>query len=155
MTYRILGLDPQPFAHLYGLTDPALAALGAHRMIADSKPGFPDRVELRDAEPGESVLMVNFEHQPAQSPYRASHAIFVIEGAKIPFNRVGEIPSVMATRVLSLRAFDADGMMTDAGLASGAEVEPLIERLLAAPETAYIQAHNATRGCYAARIERA
>ena len=98
---------------------------------------------------------MNFEHQPAATPYRSSHAIFVIEGATQPFDRVCEIPPVMATRVMSLRAFDTDGMMTDAGLASGADLEPLIERLLASPRTAYIHAHNAARGCYAARIERA
>jgi hypothetical protein len=37
----------------------------------------------------------------------------------------------------------------------GAEVEGLIEKLLANPEVAYLQAHFAKRGCYAARIERA
>ena len=155
MTYRILGLDPAPFAGLFGKSDAALAALGARRMIAHAKSGFPDRVELRDAEPGEAVILVNFEHQPAATPFRASHAIFVIEGARTRFDRVGDLPPVMATRVMSLRAFDADGMMTDAALASGAELEPSIERLLDAPDVAYLQAHYATRGCYAARIERA
>ena len=124
-------------------------------MIADSKPGFPDRIELRDAEPGESVILLNFEHQPAATPFRSAHAIFVIEGAKMRFDRVGELPSVVATRMMSLRAFDAEGMMTDAGLASGADVEPLIERPLTTPDTAYLHAHYAIRGCYAARIERA
>ena len=155
MTYRILGLDPTPFAELYGKPDDVLLEAGARRMIADSKPGFPDRIELRDAEPGESVILLNFEHQSAATPYRSAHAIFVIEGAETPFERIDELPSVMATRIMSLRAFDAMGMMTDAGLASGRDVEPLIERLLAAPETAYLHAHYATRGCYAARIERA
>ena len=155
MTYRIFGLDPAPFIHLYGKSDNALLALGARRMIADSKPGYPDRVELRDAEPGESVILLNFEHQSAPTPYRSAHAIFVVEGAKTRFDRVGEMPEVMATRIMSLRAFDAHGMMIDAGLASGAGVEPLILRLLEAPETTHIQAHNAIQGCYAARIERA
>ena len=155
MTYRILGLDPAPFTHLYRKSDEALLALGARRMIADSKPGYPDRVELRDAEPGEPLILLNFEHQAAATPYRSAHAIFVIEGAATRFDRIGELPPTMATRPMSLRAFDAEGMMTDAGLASGAEVEPLIERLLAAPEAAYLHAHYASRGCYAARIERA
>ena len=155
MTYRILGLDPAPFAALYGQSDDALLSHGARRVIADSKPGFPDRVELRDAEPGESVILLNYEHQAAATPYRSAHAIFVIEGAKTRFDGVGALPPVMATRVMSLRAFDGEGMMIDAGLASGAEVEPLIERLLAAPKTVYLHAHYATRGCYAARIERA
>ena len=155
MTYRILGLDPTPFTGLYGKTDAALHALGARRMIADSKPGFPDRVELRDAEPGDAVILVNFEHQSAPTPFRSAHAIFVLEGATTPFDRIGQLPPVMMTRTMSLRAFDAEGMMTDAALVSGEDLEPAIERLLAASEAAYLHAHYATRGCYAARIERA
>ena len=155
MTYRILGLDPTPFTELYGMTDDHLLASGARRLIADSNPGFPDRVELRDAEPGGSVILLNFEHQPAATPFRSAHAIFVIEGAQSRFDRVGELPPVMATRVMSLRAFDDEGMMTDAGLASGEDIEPMIQRLFAVPDTAYLHAHYASRGCYAARIERA
>lgn len=59
MHYRITGLDPAPFRHLYGLPEDALAAQGVKRYIADAKPGFPDRVEIRDAEPGESLLLLN------------------------------------------------------------------------------------------------
>lgn len=104
MTFRITGLDPAPFRPLYGLDDDALAALGAIRMVADSKPGFPDRVELRDAEPGEALLLLNYAHQPADTPYRASHAIFVREGAEAAFEGWGELPHALAIRPLSLRA---------------------------------------------------
>ena len=155
MTYRITGLDPEPFSSLYGLSDKALEARGARRMIADAKPGFPDRVALRDAEPGEAVILLNHEHQPAATPFRASHAIFVIEGETTRFDKIGELPPVMATRTMSLRAFDEAGMMTDGALASGPDLEPFIARLLDDPTTAYIHAHYAARGCYAARIDRA
>jgi hypothetical protein len=155
MTYRITGLDPKPFLGLQGLSDDALRTRGARRMIVDVKPGFPDRIALRDAEPGEAVILLNHEHQPAATPFRASHAIFVIEGETRRFDKVGELPPVMATRTMSIRAFDAHGMMTDGALASGAELEPLIARMLATPETAYLHAHYAARGCYAARIDRA
>lgn len=155
MTYRITGLAPEPFAPLFGKSDAALAALGARRYVADACPGFPDRITLRDAEPGQSVILVNHEHQPAETPFRSRQAIFVLEGAEVAYDRVGEIPPVMGTRMMSLRAFDAAHMMIDAGLAAGAELEPLIGRLLGDPATAYVQAHYATRGCYAARIDRA
>ena len=46
-------------------------------------------------------------------------------------------------------------LMHEADLAMGDEVGPVIERLLANPRTAYIHAHNAKQGCYAARIDRA
>ena len=74
MDFRITGLSAEPFRHLFGLDDDQLAAHGARRMIADKKPGFPDRIELRDAEPGESVLLLNYTHQPADTPFRSSHA---------------------------------------------------------------------------------
>jgi hypothetical protein len=155
MTYRITGLDPAPFLSLYGASDEALATRGARRMIADAKPGYPDRIALRDAEPGEAVILLNHEHQPAATPFRASHAIFVIEGATTRFDRIDELPPVMTTRTMSLRAFDADGMMTDGALASGGDLEPLIARMLSHSATAYLHAHYAARGCYAARIDRA
>lgn len=155
MTFRIMGLPADPFRHLFGLPDEDLARHGAQRVVADKTPGFPDRVELRDAEPGESLLLLNFTHQPADNPYRASHAIFVLEGAKKSYDKIDEVPAVMRSRLLSLRAFDAADMMVGAEVIDGQIVEEGIARLLAVPEVAYLHAHYATRGCYAARIERA
>lgn len=155
MSFRITGLEPETFQPLFGLSDADLGARGVKRYAVDSKPGFPDRVELRDAEPGESVLLLNYVHQPANSPYRASHAIFVVEGAKQRYDRIDEIPAVMRTRILSLRAFDEQGMIMDADVTDGARAEGLVERLLGNRKVAYIQAHYAKYGCYAARIERA
>lgn len=155
MNFRILGLSPAPFRHLYGLSDAALQAHGAQRHVADRVPGFPDRIELRDAEPGETLLLLNYLHQPADTPYRASHAIFVREGAERAYDAVGEVPEVMHRRVISLRAFDAAHGMCGAELAGGDAIAAAITRLLSDSTTAYIQAHYALRGCYAARIERA
>lgn len=155
MDYRITGLSPEPFRHLYGLSDAELAAHGARRYVADSKPGFPDRVEVRDAEPGERLLLVNYAHQPADTPYRSSHAIFVLEGAVTTYDRVNELPEVLRVRQVSLRAFDAGHMMVDAALVNGEALPEVIGRFLADPAVAYLQAHYATRGCYAARVERA
>ncbi len=154
MTFRVTGLDPEPFRHLYGLRDDELAAWGARRYIVDAKPGYPDRVELRDLEPGETALLVNHTHQPADTPYKASHAIFVREGADVPYDAVGALPEVMRLRPLSLRAFDANHLMVDADLVDGTRAEKVIERFFSNPVVAYIQAHYAKRGCYAARIER-
>ena len=154
MSFRITGLDPAPFRHLYGLGDAELAAHGARRYVADTKPGFPDRVEMRDGEPGEVFLLLNHTCQPAETPYRATHAIFVREGATDAYDRVGEVPEVMRVRLLSLRAYDAEGMMLDADVVEGAGIEPVIERLLADPGVSYIHVHNAKRGCYSGRIDR-
>ena len=154
MSFRIIGLSPKLFRQFYGLSDDLLAAKRVKRCVADKKPGFPDRVEVRDAEPGETLLLLNYTHQPVDTPYRASHAIFVREGAEVAYDQADEVPQVLRVRLLSLRAFDVAGEMVDADLVDGREAEKLIERLLANPDVAYIQAHYAKRGCYAARIER-
>lgn len=155
MQFRITGLASEPFAHLFGLSDDELARHNARRYVAHQCPGFPDRIELRDATPGESLLLVNYTHQPAAGPYRASHAIFVLEGATRRFDRAGVVPEVLRPRLLSLRAFDKDHMMIDADVIDGHQVESLIERLLSNPQVDYIHAHYAKRGCYACRIDRA
>lgn len=155
MSFRITGLSAQPFAHLFGLSDEALAAHGAIRVPTHPGDGHPDRVELRDAAPGEAVLLVNHEHQPADTPYRSRHAVFIREHAGAPFDAVDTVPDALRRRLLSLRAFDAAGMMVDADIVDGTVAESLIERLLARPDTAYVHAHFARRGCYAALIRRA
>ena len=154
MNYRITGLSPEPFKHLFGLNDDELARHGAKRYVVDEAPGFPDRIEMRDCTLGETVLLVNYFHQPASTPYRSSHAIFVREGASQTYDCADEVPEVMRRRLLSLRAFDGDGMMIEADVVQGSELAPLIERLLAIPGVAYIHAHNAKQGCYSGRIDR-
>ena len=154
MSFRVAGLSPEPFRHLFGLPDAELARQGIHRFVADSQSRYPDRIELRDVSPGESVLLLNYLHQPADSPYRASHAIFVREGATETRVVVDEVPDALRVRPLSLRAFDDRGMIVAAELVDGSEMAAAAERLLADERAAYVHAHFAQRGCYAARIDR-
>jgi hypothetical protein len=154
MSFRIKGLDPAPFTHLFGLTDEDLALKNMKRYSVSSKPGFPDRIEMRDLEMGESALLLNYVHQPAHTPYQASHAISIREGATTPYEAVDEIPEVMRIRQISLRAFSDAGEMVDADLVDGREIETLIARFLADSAVSYLQAHYAERGCYATHIER-
>jgi hypothetical protein len=155
MTFQITALPPEPFRDLFALSDDALAARGIERRVVDESPGFPCRVSLEDARVGETVLLLNHEHQPARTPYRASHAIFVREGAAQARPAPGEIPDAIARRLLSVRAFDASGRMTDADVVEGADAAPLIERMLADEQASYLHLHYARRGCFAARAERA
>jgi hypothetical protein len=155
MDFRITGLPAERFAPLFGLSNSELARHRAVRRTCDSRPGFPCRVSLEDATPGESVLLVNYEHLPVDSPYRSSHAIYVRERVLPRFEGVNAIPDMLATRLLSLRAIDAHGHIVDADIAEGAEIEPLVRRLLGLEATAYVHAHFARRGCFAARIDKA
>jgi hypothetical protein len=155
MAYRFTGLDPSHFAGLFALTDAELAARGMSRVTADAKPGYPCRVSLEDAEPGEQLILLPFDHQPAHSPYKASGPIFVREEAARAFDRANELPPVMRGRLLSLRAYDAKDCIVDAEVMPGEEMETVIARFFARDDVSYIHVHNAKRGCYAARIDRA
>src|SRR5271156_6408802 len=127
MSFQITGLDAAPFRRFYGLSDEELQSFGVKRFIADEKPGFPDRIEMRDVEQGEGWLLLNYPPQPAETPYKASHAIFVREWAETPYRAVGEIPDVLRIRPISLRAFDASGDMVDADLViAGGDLEPTV-----------------------------
>lgn len=153
MTYVVKGLDPKPYAELFGLPDEELAERGVVRMTVTA-PTFPCRVSLTDRDIGEKVLLLNHVSHDLANAYRASHAIFVTEGATGAAEYVDEIPPVFKQRVLSLRGFDKDGMMADAILTQPGDAEAGIHKLFANPEIVTIHAHNATRGCFSARIER-
>src|SRR3546814_19640898 len=59
MTYAITGLDPQPFAPLFAMTDADLAARGARRVTANADRGFPCRISLADARAGEELILLH------------------------------------------------------------------------------------------------
>ncbi|MCP2073234.1 UNVERIFIED_ORG: hypothetical protein J2Y77_002670 [Pseudomonas lini] len=155
MDFRITGLAPESFRTLFGLSAEELASRGVARHLVDSKPGFPDRIEMKEAELGQSMLLLNHVSQPANTPYRACHAIFIREGATQAYDAVNQVPEVMRTRLLSLRAFSEDGILLDADVVDGQAIEPVIHQMLANPEVSYIHVHNAKQGCYSGRIDRA
>ena len=154
MDYIVSGLPLEPFAPLFGLEDAQLQAGGVVRMTADAKPGYPCRITLEDAEPGESLLLLNWRHLDADSPYRSDGPIFVRESASAPTRVRNAIPEQQCSRLLSVRAYDAAGWMRDAEVVEGVGLEGLIERFFADPLTAFLHVHNARRGCYACRIDR-
>ena len=152
MAYRVTGLDPEPYRPLFALPDDALEQRGMKRMTVTKKPSFPCRISLADRDIGEQVILLNHVSHDVANPYRASHAIFVADADKAEF--VDEVPPVFVPRMLSLRGFDADGMMADALISQPGEADSAIRALFDNPGIAYIHAHNAARGCFSARIDR-
>jgi hypothetical protein len=152
MDIRIRGLDAAPFHALLHLSPAELPGHLATIRIADSHPGFPCRVSLDDAVPGETVLLVNYRHQDAATPFQASHGIYVRAAAGTPFDAVNEVPPALARRTLSLRAFDANGWLLGAVLTPGTELLDAARSLLARTDGAYLHAHYAAMGCYAAWV---
>jgi hypothetical protein len=154
MGFQISALNIDQFSHLFGQDQETLAKQGVQRIVVDSNPGFPCRISLQDAEVGEKVLLMNYEHQPKPTPFRSSHAIFVRECASQAVPARNEVPKMFRHRLLSVRAFDAAGMMIDADVIHGERLESLIGRMLDNESTDILHIHNAKLGCYAAMVER-
>lgn len=153
MTYVIRGLDPEPFSRLFDLDEAGLDALNARRVTATADRGFPCRISLEDARAGEELILLHHTSHDVATPYRSAYAIYVRSGVEAATYR-GETPPVFEGRPLALRAFDAAGMLQTARLAAPGEADTAIRDLFADDGIAYIHAHNAAYGCFAARIER-
>ena len=110
-TFRISALAAETFAPLFALSDAELAGRGMRRVVADDHPGFPCRVSLEDAQPGESLILLSHLHHDVRGPYRAAGPIYVRERAATASPLPGEVPELVRRRLLSLRAYDAAGML--------------------------------------------
>lgn len=155
MSFQIHALPVDTFAPLFALPDDELRARGMRSVVADERPAYPCRVSLQDATEGERLLLLPYDHHRVDTPYRASGPIYVREAAIQALPSIDEIPALLRTRLLSLRAYDSRGMMVWADVVPGTEVEAVIAALFAIERTAYIHIHYAKPGCYACRIERA
>jgi hypothetical protein len=155
MSYRITGLDRQPFAVLFDMDDAALAEKGAVRVTAGADKGWPCRISLEDAEAGEELILLNHVSHDVATPYRSSYAIYVRGAAYKTAKYVDETPPVFEGRPMAFRAFDCEGMLRNAALALPGQADAKIRELFASDEIAYIHAHNAAHGCFSAKVERA
>lgn len=154
-SFQIIALPIEEFDSLLQLSDEALEARGGRRMVADKKPGYPCRVSLMDAEPGETVLLVPFTHHDVATPYRASGPIFVRAEARMAKLAVNEIPAMLSSRLLSIRAYDEEAMMVSSEVVNGSDLEEHISRFFADRSIKYLHLHNARPGCFNCRVERA
>jgi len=153
MTYMISGLRPDRFAPLFAMDDAELAAINVRRVTATADRGFPCRVSLEDAKAGEALILLHHVSHDVETPYRSAYAIYVRSGVEAATYR-DEVPPVFEGRPLALRAFDTGGMLRTARLAGPGEADSAIRDLFADDAIAYIDAHNAAHGCFAARVER-
>ncbi|WP_269792238.1 DUF1203 domain-containing protein [Stenotrophomonas sp. Iso1] len=154
-SFILRGLSADTFAPLFHLDDAALAARHIKRVVADDAKRFPCRVSLVDAAVGEALLLLPYQHQPADSPYRASGPIFVRRDAVAADLAVDEVPAAMIRRLISLRAYDAAHRIIDAEVCDGTAVAAWLQRAFDDAAVAYVHLHHARYGCYACRADRA
>jgi hypothetical protein len=153
--FRLRALDPAPFAALFGLDDAALRSHRARWVAVDSHPGYPCRVSLEDALPGERVLLVQHTHHAVEGPYRAAGPIYLRPQAQPAQPPVNSLPASLLRRTLSLRGYDAAGSMVATALVEGHAAAAAIGSLLDDPQVATLHVHNARAGCFACAVERA
>lgn len=147
MTYQITGISPDQLENIARAPETV-------RVTASSKPGFPCRITLEDAEPGEELLLFNHISHDVESPYRSSYAIYARTGATTAAQYTDAIPPIFEGRPLGMRAFGIDAMLKTARLAMPGDADETIRQLFELDEVAYIDVHNAAYGCFAARVER-
>jgi Protein of unknown function (DUF1203) len=155
MSFTISGLSPEPFRYFSELSDEALRERNIIRRIADSRPGFPCRITLEGAEPGETVFLLNHESHSASTPYASRYAIYVRENAATPALFRDELPPVFVNRPIALRLFDSEGMLIGADMGTHRDLAAKIEQAFARADVSYIHAHNAMHGCFVAEVRRA
>ena len=132
------------------------AAMGVRDHVvltADSPNSYPCRHCLRWANLGERVILFPYASIPPGRTYSEIGPIFVHAEPCEQYAAIREYPPDFRNgRVF--RAYDADCNMIDAVVANGSEPEAVIEKLLENPETKFVQARSATRGCYTFGVER-
>lgn len=153
--FQITALPIEQFSSFLEQSDAELRTIGARRMVVDKKPGFPCRVSLVDAEPGEEVLLLPFTHHDVASPYRGDGPIFVRVNAETARLEVNEVPAMIRSRLLSIRGYDSEGMMLISDVLEGSGLEEHLSRFFADPGVEYVHIHNARPGCYNCRVDRA
>lgn len=155
MNFRIKALDDREFLALFNLGNSELEKIGAVKMIVDEFPGFPCRVSLEDAEIGEEVILLPYQHHKTNSPYQSSGPIFVRKIAKSSIYEINEIPKMFNHRLLSLRGYDKNAIMKDASVIEGNNLKAQIFKIFENDDIQYIHIHNAKPGCYNCLVERA
>jgi hypothetical protein len=154
MAYRISGLAPEIFQELFAFDEAQLTALGIRRVVAAESHGYPCRVSLEDAQQGETLLLLPYEHHRVAGPYRASGPIYVRRKADAAANFEDSIPPSLHRRLLSVRAYDAEGWMHAAEVVEGSALEVCITNFFAVAQIDYLHVHNARPGCYSCRVDR-
>lgn len=154
MRYVVHGLEPALFHHLVGADAETLARHNAMRVTAMTDRGWPCRISLEDASAGESLILLHHLSHDVPTPFRSSYAIYIREKQTVARTFHDAVPPAFEGRPIALRGFDAGGMLHDAALALPGEADARIRALFANPAIAYLHAHNAAHGCFAAAIER-
>ena len=152
---QITALDHNLFTKYFSMSPAELKSIGAYLLVADKNSCYPCRVSLQDAEIGETVLAIQYEHHSVQGPYRSTGPIFVREGVKTANIGLNEIPRMLRHRLLSIRGYSSEALMIEGDTVAGEELESVLEKQFENSAVEYIHIHNAGPGCFNCALKKA
>lgn len=116
--------------------------------------GTPLRCCLRDAVPGERVMLIAYRPSRRGGPYAEVGPVFVHVDRCTGYSDGAEYPVSFRARRQLFRAYGPDGRQVDNLIVEPAEVDAAIEALLGRPEIEFIHSRNVLAGCYMFAISR-
>ena len=154
MSFQIHALPETLFSQYFEYDKHKLNLSNAHLEIVTENHSIPCRVSLSYAKVGEIVLLVNYQHQPKNTPYKSTHAIFVRKDVRQANLVVNEVPNILTTSVLSIRGFDCRHFIKQAVVIEGLKLAETLETIFDCAEISYIHIHFAGAGCFTAKATR-
>jgi len=118
--------------------------------------GEPLRCCLRDALPGEELILFGYEPNLPPSPYREVGPVFAHRAPCAEAVSTYDYPSDWRGRPQVLRGYDSRGWIHEATKThDGHNPESVVAEMLADPSVAQIHSRNIAYGCYMFAITRA
>jgi hypothetical protein len=148
-TFRLRPIDPEVADRL------RVESAGSRVYVADERPGYPCRQCLNDAEIGDELLLVSYDPFTVDGPYRSASPIFLHRLSCGSPSEDATVPVQLTGRQLSVRSFDADALMIDAAVIDGEALAETLDRFFQNVDADHVHVHNASRGCWAVRVDRA
>lgn len=144
-----------PTSVLAGVRASGADVLGHRAVRRTAEGGEPLRCCLRDAGPGDELLLFGYRPPLPASPYREAGAVFAhAEPCAGPVGLTGYPPDWRG-RPQVLRAYDARGWIHDATTVhDGRNPEKVIAELLAEPDVVQLHSRNVAWGCFMFAVTR-
>ena len=121
------------------------------RPFAATGQGEPLRCCLRYAEPGEQITLISYAPFEHPSVWTEVGPVYIHAARCEGFTPTGRLPEQLATGPRVLRTYRADDTMNyehNTVVTEGAELQPIIERLLSEPDVTTVHVRSLAPQCF-------
>lgn len=149
MNWKIKSIDLEICKRYFSASAEELAKNNAKIITVKEKLTAPCRLSLKDLEPGDKAILLNYEHYNVNSPYKSIGPVFVglnSQQVSLKNNSLPEI--ILPERRFSIRSYDENFMMIFAEIVLGKDVHNYISEHLKNTKIKYMQVHFAAPGCW-------